>query len=359
MHVTGAHDDSDRLRPHTARKDVRLSGLRLIWNWLKWPLAIGILALLFWKNRQGFHDFSEQDKHWPLLGLALLLIATGVGLTFVRWHWLVRALGFEFRLLDACRLGLMGSAVGYIGPGTLGGDSFKAVAVASGQTSRRIMIVATVFLDRILGLLALLWVGALGAWLSRNTYVSELHTTVRTVFWLSSIAGSVGLVILLIPAVTHSRWIGWVAHLPVVGRVFQQLLDGLALYQQRPIVLLGATSLAVIGHCLMISGLYCCALGLGGWAPSLASHLYFTPAAEIIGLIPTPSGIGPQEFAIQEGYGAVAGTQVSPATARQSGFFAGIAFRLIHMFIAAVGAIFYFSARSQSVEPALQTDRKN
>ncbi len=327
-----------------------MNGLRIIWTWLKWPLALGILALLMWQNRQGFHALSQQEKHWPLLGLASLLVAGGIGLTFVRWYWLVRALGFEFRLLDACRLGLMGSAVSYLGAGTLGGDSFKAIVVARGQASRRIVVVATVLLDRILGLLALLWVGACGSWLTSHLFVSEFHTTVRSFFWLTSAVGSIGLVLLLIPAVTHSRWIGWIAHLPLVGKVFHQLLDGITLYQRQPGVLLGATGMAFFGHCLMITGLYCCALGLGGWAPSLPAHLYLTPAAEIVGLIPVPSGIGPQEYGIQEGYVAVAGSQVSAETARQAGFFAGIAYRLILMVIAAVGAVFYFTGPRPSTQ---------
>ncbi len=328
-----------------------MNGLRLLWMWLRWPLALGILAVLIWRNREGFHEFSQQEKHWPLLGLAFLLVASGLVLTFVRWHWLVRALGFEFRLRDACRLGLMGSAVGYMGAGTLFGDTLKAIALASGHSSRRIVAFATVFLDRILGLLALLWVGACGSWLTRHLYTSELHTTVRAFFWLTSAMGTIGLVLLLFPAITHSRWISWATHLPVVGKIFHQLLDGLALYQRRPMVLLGATGMAFIGHCLMIVGLYYCALGLGGWAPSIPAHLYFTPAAEIVGLIPTPGGIGPQEFGIQEGYSAVAGSEVSVETARQSGFFAGMTYRLISMLIAAVGAVFYFAGRDNWKTP--------
>ncbi len=325
-------------------KDRVLSGLRTTWAWLKWPFALGILAVLFYRQRQGFHEFSQQEKHWPILCLGFVLSFAGAGLTFVRWHWLVRALGFDFRLIEAFRLGLMGTAVGYTGAGMIFGDSFKAISIASGQPSRRIVAAATVFLDRVLGMLALLWVGSLGAWLFRESYSSELHTTVRAIFWLSSSLGTIGLVLLLFPAITHSRWISWAMHLPVVGPVFHQLLDGLTLYQKRPAVLLGATLMAVVGHCLMIGALYCCALGLGGWAPSLASHLYLTPAAEIIGLIPTPSGIGPQELAITEGYAAVAGSQVSPETAKRAGLFAGIAFRLMHMLIAAVGAVFFFAA---------------
>lgn len=320
---------------------------------------MSILAFLIWKNRQGLQEFAEQKKQWSFLALALALNFTGQILTFVRWHWLVRTLGFPFRLFDACRMGLMGLAVGYIGAGLLGGDSFKAVAIASGQSSRRVVAAATVFLDRILGLVALIWVGAIGAWLTRNVYTSEIHVTIRTVFWVASGVGTLGFIAMLIPAITHSKLVSWCVHLPIVGKIFQQLLDAVSLYQKRPGVLLGCALMAIFGHSLMIASMLCCALGLGGWAPDLAAHLYFMPAAEIFGLIPTPAGIGPQEFAIQEGYGALAKPPITPELAKQAGLFAGLAFRLNHMLIAALGAIFLLSAKPReaaAIEAQVNSD---
>jgi uncharacterized membrane protein YbhN (UPF0104 family) len=268
-------------------------------------------------------------------------------MTFVRWSWLVRALGFHFPTRNAVRLGLMGIAVSYVGPGMVGGDSFKALSIASGQPSRRIVAAATVFLDRILGLLALMWIGALGAIYSRPTHGQELHAVVRWIFWGSSVAGTVGLIMLMVPAVTRSPLISWISRLPVVGGIFSQLLDAVALYQQRPTVLFAATGFSVVGHAFMCSSLYCCAQGLGGWSPALIDHFYLTPAVEIIGLIPTPGGVGPQEFAIQEIYKAFPPADVSLEVAEQSGFFASLAFRLILMVIAAFGAVFYFAEKHE------------
>lgn len=329
-----------------------MSHLRTLWAWLKWPLALLILGLLIWRNQEGFQHFARQEKHWGYFGLAFCLATVSIFMTFLRWSWLVRALGFEFPFRNACRLGLMGMAVSYVGPGMVGGDSFKAVSIASGQASRRIVAAATVFLDRILGLLALMWIGALGALFSQPTHGQELHLTARWIFWISSGAGTLGLILLSIPAVTRSPLVSWVSHLPVVGRIFSQLLEGVALYQQRPAVLFAATTLAAVGHAMMCTGLYCCAQGLGdssqgiaGWPPSLIDHFYLTPAAEIIGLIPTPGGVGPQELAIQELYKTFPPAELDVESAGQTGFLASLAFRLNIMVIAAFGAVFYFAAK--------------
>jgi uncharacterized protein (TIRG00374 family) len=337
-------------------KDFTLSHLKSVWTWLKWPLALAILAILIWRNREGFQQFAAQDKHWGYFGAAFVLSTVSIFLTFLRWSWLVRALGFDFPLRNACRLGLMGMAVSYVGPGMVGGDSFKAVSIASGQASRRIVAAATVFLDRILGMLALMWVGSLGAMISAPTYGQEVHLTARWIFWISSTAGTLGLIALMIPAVTRSPLVSWVSHLPLVGRIFSQLLEGVALYQKRPAVLFLATAIAAVGHMMMCSGLYCCAQGLGGWSPSVMDHFYLTPTAEIIGLIPTPGGVGPQEFAILELYKTFPPAEVSVESAGQVGLLASIAFRLNTMVIAAFGAVFYLAAKDEvSAGPQLES----
>jgi len=328
-------------------KERTLSYLRVLWIWLKWPLALGILTILIWRNQEGFQLFARQEKHWGYFVVALVLSTVSIFMTFLRWNWLVRALGFEFPLRNACRLGLMGMAVSYVGPGMVGGDSFKAVSIASGQASRRIVIAATVFLDRILGMLALMWVGSLGALFADPTSGHELHLTARWIFWISSTVGTLGLLALMIPAVTKSPLVSWVSHLPLVGRVFSQLLEGLALYQRRPAIVVAATGIAFVGHIMMCVSLYCCAVGLGGWSPSILSHFYLTPAAEIIGLIPTPGGVGPQEFAILELYRTFRPTGITLEVSGQVGFMASLAFRLNTMLIAAFGALFYFAAKDE------------
>lgn len=331
-----------------------MAWIRLLWAWLRWPLAVAILAGLFWKNQDSFTEFTQRDKNWGYLLVALGLCAVGSFLTFVRWYWLVRALQIPFTLWQACRLGLMGDALSYIGPGLIGGDSFKAVVIASGHPARRVMAAATVFLDRFLGLIAMMIVGALATLGIAGLPNSPLHQAVQTVFWCSALAGLAGVGLALWPALTRSALVKWFERLPVVGRICESLLEGVALYQSRPFVLFGAIALACVGHVISIGGFYCCALALGGWAPDFTEHLYLMPAAKCVGLFPTPGGIGPLEWATQEAYGAAATPPITPDMARDAGFLAALAFRLISIVLAALGAVFYLAAR-RSIDTAIHS----
>ena len=77
-------------------------------------------------------------------------------LTFFRWYILVRAQGLPFTPLSALRLGSIGFALSTFMPGSVGGDIIKAFAIAREQ-SRRTVGVATVILDRVIGLCGLFW----------------------------------------------------------------------------------------------------------------------------------------------------------------------------------------------------------
>src|SRR5579863_6733435 len=136
------------------------SRLAKSWTWLKWPVAIGILAWLYYQNRQAIGGIARAPKNWNYAVLAFGLIAGSSLITFGRWYLLVRAQAFAFELKDAVRYVFVGMVMNYVAPGAVGGDLFKAVLLARDQTSRRTVAVATVLLDRILGMLALFLVGA-------------------------------------------------------------------------------------------------------------------------------------------------------------------------------------------------------
>ena len=69
---------------------------------------------------------------------------------------LVRAVGLPFSRYDAVRLGLVGFYFNTFLPGAIGGDVVKAVEIAR-ENSCRALAVATVLIDRIIGLWSLIW----------------------------------------------------------------------------------------------------------------------------------------------------------------------------------------------------------
>ncbi len=319
------------------------------WKWLKWPVALGILTGLYFANEKYFLKISATPKDWTYAYLALALIGGSMLITFGRWYLLVRAQGFSFRLRDAVRYGFIGVMSNYMGPGSAGGDLFKAVLLARDQTSRRAVAVATVLLDRILGLLALFMVGACATLLPHDIPDNPKLEIATALLWGGTLAGLAGLALMLLPATTRWGWVNRLPNLPFVGRIIGELLHGVKLYQSKPKTVFAALGLSLIGHAGLITGFYFCALWMQqAWIPDLTAHFYFMPNAELFGvLIPTPGGMGALEGAISWFYAELRPESVALMQAEGAGAMAAIAFRVINLVLVAIGGGYYLTSRRE------------
>src|SRR5713101_4426228 len=135
---------------------------RIIIAALKYGLGFGLLSWVIWKNwapanGQGLQAVGQrlfvegEPIHYGPLILAIGIYLAGVLLTFFRWYILVRAQELPFTLKSALRLGLLGLFYSTFLPSSVGGDIPKAYFIARSQ-SRRTVAVATVMIDRAVGL---------------------------------------------------------------------------------------------------------------------------------------------------------------------------------------------------------------
>ena len=108
----------------------------------------------------------QQPKAWGLLlgGFVVLLMA--VVITIVRWCYLVRALGIDFSLPDAMRIGFIGYLFNLAPMGIVGGDLLKAWMLAREKPGNRAKALASVVVDRIVGLYVLFLVAAAGVFIT-------------------------------------------------------------------------------------------------------------------------------------------------------------------------------------------------
>lgn len=320
------------------------SGWRRHWAWAKWLFAAALLGFVLWRHRSGLSQMTQQPLHWPSVLVAFALCGGAIVLTFLRWFVLVKSLGFPFTIRDALRLGFIGYLFNFVAPGSVGGDLVKAALLAKEQPGRRTTAVATVLLDRILGLMALFLIGALAAWPQWDDLRerAELKAVVSLLV-IGSLAGLVGLASMLIPAVTRSRLWQQLARLPVVGHMIAELVEGVRLYQSQPRVLIVALGISVVGHFGTISSFYFSAKAISGesFVPGYAQHLFFIPAAELASIVPlTPGGVGLLEEAVNALYklnGAADGT----------GILTCLAYRAVTLAIALVGACYYLTSRRE------------
>lgn len=336
------------------------SRLARSWTWLKWPVALGILAWLYFQNQKALADIAAAPKNWSFAFLAFGLIGGAALVTFGRWYLLVRAQEFPFRFATAVQYGFVGMMMNYVAPGSVGGDLFKAVLLARDHSSRRTIAVATVVLDRILGMLALFMIGALATLLPHD-FPDSPEVQANTAFlWIGTLGGLTGLGVMLLPAMTNWKWVQRLEHLPLVGRPVGELIHGVKVYQSKPLALFAALGLSLIGHAGLISGFYCCARWVDlPWIPNLAEHFYFMPNAELFGVVSmTPAGMGALEWAIKKAYVLMNSGAVTEADAGAAGFTAAIAFRVISIALAAIGGAYFFTSRreiSAAIEEASHT----
>lgn len=327
------------------------------WKWLKWPAGVGILAWLYFRNKDSLAQVARSPKDWGDLFLGLALVFGSTLLTFARWFLLVRAQEFPFQFRDALRYGFVGLVTNYVGPGSVGGDLFKAVLLARDQTSRRTAAVATVLLDRILGLLALFIVGVIATLLPHAFPDSPEVQANTLVLWVGTLSGLAGVAFLLIPATTRWRWVERLPALPLVGHVLGELIHGVRLYQSKPAVVLAALALSLAGHAGLIAGFYCCALAMQQpWIPDLTGHFYFMPNAELFGVVSMiPGGVGALEAAVEQAYYWLSPEDIPAAQSKAAGIAAALAFRVVQLAVAAVGGVYYVASRreiSQAMEEA-------
>lgn len=281
------------------------------------------------------------DHNWLALAFVLCLVATL--LTFVRWHLLVRAQGFEFSMRDAMRIGFLGYLFNYIAPGAVGGDFVKGVFLVREQSSRRLVALGTVVVDRLVGLLALLIAGAIVSFVS--TPMSELPPmrAYLSTYRIISVGGIAGLGLLMMPAFVRSGFLQKMTRIPKIGRILGELVNALLLYSHHWRVIVVVLVMSLVGHFLMLGTFYCCAVGIHDAAdiPGFWEHQQFIPAAELAGVFfPLPAGMGALEGAIGYFY-KMAGNSSG------DGVLTGVAYRVISLLIAGVGAVFYASLRNE------------
>lgn len=132
-------------------------------NALKAAFGALVVALLLWRVDLHGVRVALASYRWPWLVATVLVFAASWALAAARWKLFVR----ESRYARLLELTLIGQFYALVFPGQIAGEVVKAYRLAKGNADAE-RLAATVLLDRILGLIALLLVASVGLLLSRN-----------------------------------------------------------------------------------------------------------------------------------------------------------------------------------------------
>ena len=323
---------------------------------LKWLLAVGLLASLLWFSRDNLAQLQNRKILWSCLGIALGIRFVSMLATFARWRLLVGGIGLPLSFAGTFRLGILGEACNLMGPGAVGGDLVKAALLAKNHPRRIASIMATVFLDRILGMWALFFLGALASLSPAGTKPGPDMQWAVLALWGGSVAGMIGIGLMFVPAFTHSRLMHWLTTWKFVGRIVKELMDSIELYQGTPQIVIGAAGLGLLGHLGFLTSFFFCAQALhqGQVYPGFVDHVVGLPLPEALSaFIPTPGGIGALEGAVAIFYRQhqlsldPLSTRQELETAITNGTLTALGYRLTVIVWGAVGIVYYFASRGE------------
>lgn len=327
---------------------------------LKIGLSLAILAYLVVDATRGkggrnvFADMVQQPKRWDLLALAAVLSCTAVVLTLVRWYYLVRAMEIPFRISDSLRIGFLGYLFNLAPMGIVGGDLLKVVMLAHEHPAYRAKALASVLIDRIVGLYVLFLL-ATACILLTGFYWSAsgpgVHLICQVTIVLTAV-GAVGIGILMWTPVIDSRWTTALTRLPRVGRPFGSLLEAVRMYRRNVPVLAVSAVLSFAVQSLFVISVYLVARGLPGNVLPLSTHFVVVPISSVASTIPLPAG--PFEAVLEFLY--THSSTIASITEGQ-GLVVALVFRLINVAVAGLGFCYYLGSRRELVDAIHSTLR--
>lgn len=252
------------------------------------------LAILFYLSTRIDMAATAQAvatvSRWHL-GVVLVMVGIDRVVMILRWWLLLRASGNTIGFADASRLFLVSSFVGSFMPAGVGGDAARAYGLAQGPTTGS-EAVASVAVDRMLGVLSLVAMGLVGlvAW------TSEARSDWRLAAALAVLVGA------SVAPFWADQWLRWIVpahrHERSVTRRVLKLSDAVGRYRDRRGVLVHVMAWSLVVQVLRIVQAYILALGLGMTVP-FGYFLLFMPAGLLMLLLPVSiSGFGVPQAAI-------------------------------------------------------------
>lgn len=317
--------------------------LRHLIQLLKLVVPVAIIAWLLANiDPEKWAQLQEQPKNWFLLAVAFIVAFSAVMISFVSWYLLVRVVEVPISLTEAVRLSFLGYLLNFVGAGSVGGDLFKAVFLAKDHRGRRTKAVASVLVDRVVGLYALLLVASTALLISGVAARSSEFAILAKLVYLATVAGGIGIVLFMIPAFTSGRLAYKLTSIPKAGRLLAQVMNALRIYRQRGLAMLLAVGMSIVVHAMLAFSIWLAAVAVFDEVPTLGEHLVVVPVSLVVAALPvSPAGLGTFEFALNELYLLLTGPTGAP------GVTVALLFRLMTIGVATIGAVFYWTCRTE------------
>jgi uncharacterized protein (TIRG00374 family) len=309
-------------------------------NFLKLGVAA---ALIFWMVHSGRLDLRVIERagsQWPKLCAIAAVFYFQIFILSLRWRLLARALDLGLSRNNSFSLTMTGMLFNTVIPGSVGGDVLKAY-YARGASAEKSGAVASIIVDRVVGLFSLVLLAVFGAaWnfrqLSRNADLRAFWIALGAILLIAAATGiaamaaSEGLSSLLTPPGILS---------PVRGMLLKTL-GVLSSYNRKRGVLLQSVALSIPCHLLACGAFYLSWLAISAATLDPGALLFVVPLGLVTTAVPlAPAGIGVGQAAFFTLFQFVLQDKGSVGSS------AFTVFQMVLLLVSCSGVVFYLRVR--------------
>lgn len=277
---------------------------------------------------------SVRAVHWWAAALAVLAFAGAPFFQALRWLQLLHVQNCRLSVGTAVKLMWIGLLFNLFLLGAVGGDLIKAYYVTK-HTHSKAESVITVLVDRLIGLLGLLWLSmaGIGLWLAMGA--KEIPGGLPWAWMIP------GVVVLLAGAVFYARPLRRVFGLDgLIARtkptsILRRLDAAVFLYRDHKALIGGAFGLTFLSHVCLLACVYFANQAAGIEAGPLHVTVFAPLIYLFAGIVPSIGGLGVQEY----GFILFFANPMVPGVSRAAALFSALIVRVSQILVSLPGAL--------------------
>ena len=268
-------------------------------------LGLAILALIFSRLHHSgqteklLEALQQASGNIPMIIAAIAVIGGCLLVCTLRWQLILIAQELKIHYGRVVSIFFVGHFFNAFIFGSTGGDVVKAYYVATETDSRRTEAVSTVFIDRIIGLIALLILVGIVTLLRLRYFLSYPETRIAMFFNLGVLVCLAGGLVLVFSHNILDRWTYFrkLRERTSLGDILARIYDAFHICLRHPRLLMQTLAISIVNHLFMVLSGYFLGRALG-FPLGYLDYLTVIPIITLVSAIPiTPAGIGTRETA--------------------------------------------------------------
>ncbi len=318
--------------------------------WSKASPVVKVLlgaAILTWMASSGKLNLAQVARslsRWPLMLAIVALAYSQVGISAWRWNLLLRAQDIQLPYRRAWGLTMIGMLFNVVIPGAVGGDLVKGYYITRAASGRKSHAATTLLMDRVVGLIGLLFLGAVMAIVDFEETMRSAATRSLGMLTIGGMAG--GLVVLYAAVFAGGPLSEWHLLPRVVRNVFRALHE----YRQKASVIPIALALSVANQACSCAMYYLALRATGVVDMPLGQFFLVVPLGMVTAALPiSPGGVGVGQAAFFALFQIVA-----PKYAK-AGTDAVTVFQVVFILVCITGLYWYLSYKHVDLEGGTDT----